>query len=132
MMMLWLLCALNATLTPGVTRPLSLHQVCSTKWGHDRRYVTTAMKQEVARRYGVPWAKHADYEFDHFIPRELAGADDVNNLWPQLWVDARKKDRLETRLHVLVCSGQLSLEDAQGEIRRDWRAAYARYVFGKR
>ncbi len=131
MMMLWLLCALNATLTPGVARHLSVHEICSTKWGHDRRHVTTAMKQEVANRYGVPWSKHADYEFDHLIPRELGGADDVNNLWPQPWADARKKDQLETRLHVLVCSGQLPLEQAQASIRRDWREAYRKYIDGR-
>lgn len=112
--------SLNPRLTPGVVRPLSVHTICTTKWGLDRRHVTIAMKREVARRYGVKWSLRSRYEFDHRIPRELGGADDVDNLWPQPWPDARKKDREETRLHREVCAGRLTLEDAREQIRQ-WR-----------
>lgn len=105
-------------LTPGVVRPLTTVEICRTRWGRDRRRVTVAMKHEVARRYGVAWSKHALYEFDHLIPRELGGADDVANLWPQLWADARVKDREENRLHRAVCAGAVSLEAAQAQMRR--------------
>lgn len=119
---------LNSVMTPGATRALSEREICATQWGKDRRHVTEAMKKEVARRYGVAWSDRVRYEFDHLIPRELGGADDVANLWPQEWAEARLKDRLENRLHVLVCRGELSLAEAQDEIRRDWRAAYQKRV----
>lgn len=118
-------------LTPGVTRPISRHAVCATKWSRDRRHVTEAMKRQVAAAYGVPWSQHANYEFDHLIPRELGGADDVANLWPQKWTgpnNARQKDRLENALHRAVCAGQLSLSDAQESIRRDWLSSYRLWV----
>jgi hypothetical protein len=118
----------NPALTPGKARALSTTRVCSIRWGVDRRHVTEAMKRHVADAYGVPWAQHARYEFDHLISRELAGADDEANLWPQPWAWARKKDRLENRLHVLVCSGKLPLRAAQREIAADWPAAYRKYV----
>jgi hypothetical protein len=125
------LLALNLAWTPGMVRYLSPSQVCSTRWGLDRRHVTEKMKREVARRYGVAWETRAEYEFDHLVPRELGGADDVRNLWPQAlkgqW-NARMKDRLENRLHVLVCAGKLSLAEAQEAIRMDWRAAYVKWV----
>jgi hypothetical protein len=38
------------------------------------------------------------------------------------------KDRLERRLHVLVCDRALELRDAQEAIARDWIAAYQKYV----
>jgi hypothetical protein len=38
------------------------------------------------------------------------------------------KDRLEDRLHALVCAGKMSLEEAQHAIGDDWIAAYQRYV----
>jgi hypothetical protein len=53
------------------------------------------------------------------------------NLWPQryespVW-NARVKDELEQLLPTLVCSNQVELRLAQGEIARDWVAAYKRY-----
>ncbi len=38
------------------------------------------------------------------------------------------KDWLGNRLHELVCSGRLSLDEAQREIAMDWIAVYREYV----
>lgn len=105
-------------LTPGVVRPLTSAEVCATKWGLDRRHVTLPMRKAVFAAYRVPYEKHRLYELDHLIPRELGGADDVANLWPQPWDDARKKDREENRLHRAVCAGTVSLAAAQDQMRR--------------
>lgn len=107
--------AQNLSLTPGRVRPLSTVQVCSIKWGRDRRHVTAAMKRQVCSSYGID-AKDctgAKYEIDHLIPRELGGADDVRNLWPQPWIDAHDKDRVENYLHREVCAGRMTLAVAQ-------------------
>ena len=118
-----LMLAVNLALTPGVIRPLSTAVVCGTAWGHDRRHVTEAMKREVARRYGIDRAsvkasgKGPCCEWDHLIPRELGGADDVNNIWPQPWADAHRKDREENRLHRAVCAGVVTLAAAQAQLR---------------
>ena len=117
--------------TPGVTRTLTRAAVCRTRWGVDRRHVTLSMRKQVFAAYGIPWSEHAQYEVDHLVPRELGGADDVANLWPQPWegaLNARMKARLENRLHRLVCAGTVSLSSAQQRIRTDWIAAYRRYV----
>ena len=85
----------------------------------------------MAAAYGVKWEDRALYEFDHLISRELAGADVEANIWPQAWLEpgsARRKDRLENRLHVLVCAGKVSLKAAQREIAADWVKAYPTYV----
>src|SRR5436189_6394047 len=61
-------------------RPLTREQICATRWGVDRRFVTEAMKQEVARRAGIPRAsivgrgRGSCCEIDHIVPRELGGA----------------------------------------------------------
>jgi hypothetical protein len=120
--------------TPGVTRALSRTAVCSTRWGLDRRAVTVTMKKHVAAAYGIPWDKHSLYEFDHLIPRELGGADDERNLWPQPWTgphNAHMKDRLENALHRKVCAGEMTLAFAQQAIREDWIAAYRLHVSSK-
>lgn len=121
----------NKDLTPGVTRPLTRAAVCSTKWGKDRRHVTLAMKRHVFAAYGIPYTQHALYEVDHFIPREIGGADDERNLWPEKWDGpdgAHAKDRLENALHRHVCAGTISLAAAQEAIRSDWIAAFRLYV----
>ena len=126
----------NHDLTPGVVNPKVTKEVaCTTKWGADRRAVTEKMKVQVAAAYGLKRAKVVAYpgkgvccEFDHLISRELGGADDVANLWPQPWTQAKQKDRLENRLHVLVCNGTISLETAQHAIAEDWVKAYGQYV----
>jgi hypothetical protein len=45
--------------------------------------VTDAIRQRVFANYGIPWAQHTQNEVDHLISRELGGADDLKNLWPE-------------------------------------------------
>jgi hypothetical protein len=64
---------------------------------------------------------------DHLIRRELGGADTIENLWPQPYTQhpgAHEKDWLENRLHTDVCSGMMTLDEAQRGIKNDWYAAY--------
>ncbi len=122
--MSWLLLALltahgpNPALTPGLVRPVTRAYLCGVKWGHDRRFVTVAMKRQVFAAYGIPWAQHAQYEVDHLEPRSLGGADDVANLWPQRWAEAYRKDQRERALYRAMCAGTVTLDAAQGEMRR--------------
>lgn len=110
----------------GPGRPLTAAQVCAVKWGLDRRHVTAAMKRRVCAAYGIPAVdcNGRKYEIDHLIPRELGGADDVRNLFPQPLAQARLKDRLENWLHRQVCSANVSLPDAQKVIAADWFTTY--------
>lgn len=117
-------------LTPGVINP-AITDVCAIKWGRDVRHVSARMKKEVFARYGIAWERHAEFEVDHLISRELGGADDVRNLFPQHWAapwGAHQKDRLENRLHALVCAQTITLREAQTAISADWIAAYKKYV----
>ena len=70
-------------------------------------------------------------EIDHLISRELGGADDVQNLWPEAYGtsqwNAHLKDKLENRLHKEVCAGHISLSAARTMIVHDWRKAYRTY-----
>lgn len=117
----WLLLALAMPLhTGGDVRPLAPQAICSTRWGLDRRHVTVAMKRAVAQRYNVPESDWKSYEFDHLIPRELGGADSIDNLWPQPLTEAKRKDRIENLLHRRVCAGQIGLGEAQRLVRRWW------------
>lgn len=74
----------------------------------------------------------ADYELDHMISLELGGhPSDVRNLWMQPYggrCNARDKDRIETRLHRMVCTGKISLKAAQHEIATDWVGSYNKRI----
>lgn len=127
--------------TPGVVRSgLTKAKICSIKWGKDERHVTNAMKQQVFVTYGysgyddprcVKDAHGKTCEIDHLISRELGGADDVKNLWPEAYGtkpwNAHLKDKLENRLHKEMCAGHITLKQARDMVTNDWRVAYKRY-----
>jgi hypothetical protein len=119
----------NAKLTPGVFRKdLTVAKICKIKWGLDKRHVTESMKQQVFKEYGIDPTRHADFEVDHLVSRELGGADDVRNLWPESYVtlpwNAHLNDRLENHLHELLCAKQITLEEGHKEITYDWTKTY--------
>ena len=90
--------------------------------------VTDRIKREQMAAYGLQGQRLADYELDHLVSLELGGAlADVANLWPEPWTgdaNAHQKDAVETHLKREVCSGAVSLADAQRMIATDWLAVY--------
>lgn len=70
-----------------------------------------------------------EYELDHIVPLALGGHPRaLDNLQLQPWPEARRKDRLEVKLQCLVCTGQVTLGEAQTAIATDWETAYHRYA----
>lgn len=106
----------NLYATPGMVRPLTTTEICARKWRLDQRYVTARMKRLAFERYRIPVSRRANYVIDHWIPRELGGADHLLNLFPQPKAEAKRKDRDENRLHRAVCAGTIALATAQKEI----------------
>jgi hypothetical protein len=123
----------DAKATPGATDPqLTATKLCDPAFhtGTARNKMTQPQKRKVrvCRAYGITKACPGPlYEIDHLISIELGGANDDANLWPQP-VDAlgqigfHTKDVVENRAHRAVCSGKLTLEQAQTGIRTDWFA----------
>jgi hypothetical protein len=125
-------------LTPGDTLPVTPDEVCEPGYSKFvRRYIDGRTKVQVYREYGIENHPPGSYEIDHLIAIALGGSNEIKNLWPQSLDDtkhwnAKLKDRLERRLHVLVCDDHLlSLREAQEAIARDWIAAFQKYVAGQ-
>lgn len=122
-------------ITPGVVTGATKAQICATKWGKDKRHVTTSMKNKVLELYAGTKCrpdKHGrTVEIDHSCSRELGGADDIKNLWKQCYSgrwNAVMKDRLENFLHKEVCAERIDLKEAQTEICfSDWRKSYEKH-----
>jgi hypothetical protein len=97
------------------------------------RNVPQSEKNAVEREYGMRARLYGNtIEIDHIVSLELGGSNDIANLFPEPGsgvADYRVKDRLENRLHDLVCAGSLTLRAVQTQIAADWTALYAR-VFG--
>lgn len=119
-------------LTPGVTVSVPLARLCKPGYASSVRNVPESEKSSVYREYGITHHARGEFEVDHLISLELGGANDIRNLWPESYqtkpLNAHVKDRLEDRLHALVCHGKVSLKDAQKAISADWVRAYRKYI----
>ncbi len=93
---------------------------------------TQGLKRVMLARAGLPAADAVKYELDHFVPLAVGGHPrSEDNLWLQRWDggwNAHVKDRLERRLQVMVCAGEITLHTARTAIQHDWHGAYRKYV----
>jgi hypothetical protein len=121
--------------SPGaVYSDATLGRICTPGYSARVRNVPESEKAAVYAEYGIPRTHYGrPYEVDHIVSLELGGSNDIANLYPEAASDPSPgfhvKDRLENRLHALVCSGRLGLRAVQRAIASNWVALY-RTVFG--
>jgi hypothetical protein len=85
---------------------------------------TNKLKIEQIIDYGYVDTNLKDYEEDHLISLELGGSPtDPTNLWPEPGASPNAKDKIENLCHKKVCSGELSLAEAQKQISINWPTA---------
>jgi hypothetical protein len=103
-------------LNPDVTQANVASTICVRGWTKTIRpptSYTNELKVKQMREYGVGGSR-ADYQEDHLISLELGGhPTDPRNLWPEPYPRASEVDSIENDLNAKVCSGALSLEEAQ-------------------
>ena len=104
-------------LTPGDTFDVTAQDLCVPGYAKKVRNVPEEVRRQVYREYGITSHGRGDYEVDHLISLELGGSNSIKNLWMESYMtspwNARVKDRLEDKLHQLVCSDQIDLKTAQ-------------------
>jgi hypothetical protein len=108
-------------LTPGVlnsavTQATIASTICRRGWTRTVRPpvdYTNALKQQQLRQYGLRGPPSA-FQEDHLISLELGGnPDDPRNLWPEPYPRASAVDQIENDLNRRVCTGSLTLAEAQ-------------------
>ena len=103
-------------LNPDVTQETINATICIHGWTKTIRpptSYTNELKQKQMREYGVGGSM-SDYQEDHLISLELGGhPTDPRNLWPQPYPRASAVDGMENELNDNVCSGELTLAEAQ-------------------
>jgi hypothetical protein len=122
----------NPKLTPGSARTQDKAEICSVKTG-TVRHVTPQIRKQAFEEYGIDCSKVACgklYELDHLLPLECGGDNSLKNLWPQSYAvpGAHQKDLAENRAHQMICSGEITVQEAQHDLTTDWYGFYKRYV----
>jgi hypothetical protein len=112
-------------LNPDVTQATIGSTICVAGWTKTIRPPTSytdGLKARQLAEYGLTGPPSA-YQEDHFISLELGGAPtDPRNLWPEPYPRAAEVDRTENELNADVCSGRLTLAEAQQrEAELKWR-----------
>jgi hypothetical protein len=107
----------------GLTRAV----LCSSSFRTSSiRHVPTSEKHAVEHEYGMAERPYGTtLEIDHIVSLELGGSNDIANLYPERAPGFHTKDRLENRLHALVCAGEMTLRAAQFGIATNWQGLYA-------
>lgn len=124
----------DPTATPGATNPKVTQAnikrtICVRGWTKTIRppasYTNKLKRSQLA---SGPYADHLHppsfYEEDHLISLELGGnPTDPRNLWPEPWNSANGahvKDKCENATKRAVCTGKITLEQAQTGFATNW------------
>jgi hypothetical protein len=103
-------------LNPDVTQETIGTTICVQGWTRSVRpptEYTNALKLRQMRAYGESGPPSA-FQEDHLISLELGGhPTDPRNLWPEPYPRASHVDTIENELNAQVCSGALTLAQAQ-------------------
>jgi len=118
----------DSACTPGAVFPdVTVDQICTPGYSSSVRNVPLGEKDKVYAEYGIASHEPGQYEVDHLISLELGGSNGIANLWPEP-ADPQpgfhEKDTVENYLHDEVCSGRMSLQQAQYQIATNWLAVY--------
>jgi Domain of unknown function DUF11/Putative Ig domain len=108
--------------------------VCASSFRTSKiRYVPDSVKHDVETEYGLTAKSYGStLEIDAIVSLELGGSNDIANLYPERASPApgfHVKDKLEAKLHDLVCAGSMTLRAAQIGIATNWRTLY-KTVYG--
>jgi hypothetical protein len=124
--------ATPGAINPNVTQANISQTVCVSGWTKTIRppasYTNKLKKQQLADGAYKSSEPMSSFEEDHLISLEIGGnPTDPKNLWPQHWSapwGAHQKDQLENYLKRAVCTGKMTLAQAQKEAATDWIASY--------
>lgn len=119
---------------PNVTQANIHSTICVSGYSKTVRppvKYTNALKREQMARYHIDLSSR-DVEEDHVIPLSVGGnPTDPNNLDPEPRkgpYNAAMKDRLEVKLHNMVCRDEVPLATAQQAFAKNWIQAYQQYI----
>jgi len=132
----------NVKLTPGAINPAVTQAnirstICVVGWTATVRppvnYTNQLKYNQLHSGYNLDGDLNMkDYEEDHIVPLEVGGnPSSPLNLFPEphnIKYSSYVKDQLENQIHLLVCSGKLSLKAGQEIFLTNWEKGYRKYI----
>lgn len=121
---------------PDVTQA-NIHQtICVPGWSQIERKKLGSHAEEIKKAAmaaaGIPWSQSRNYELDHDASIEDGGSPtDLGNLSLQPYFgqyNAHQKDKVEDKIHELICNGTITLDQGYTDLTTNWIAAYRKYV----
>jgi|GEM_PF-4399208 len=111
-------------LTPGRVADSDIRDVCDPGYADRQGYLDPGNVRETFNRYHIPEPLRLHrFVVDRLVPSSLGGAPTLDNLWAVPLEAERRKRVIEQSLVEDVCSGGMSLAEAQRRMLTDWRTA---------
>jgi hypothetical protein len=122
-------------LTPGAVALSDPTAVCrqsrhAPRISNTNPLLSVAEQGAIYKSYRVAPNTIKRYSLDFLVPLQLGGAVTPANVWPislTKGMGFAEKQRLNVRMHILVCHGEMPLADAQKLMADDWVALWVRY-----
>jgi hypothetical protein len=126
----------DAKLTPGVIASSDVATVCHQPshakgiFSPRSRLVSAADQAAVFSAYRISAQQAKHYGLDFLIPLQLGGANTRTNIWPMplnRGLGFHQKEILNIRVHILVCHGEMRIDQAQHAFETDWVKLWSQY-----
>ena len=129
-----LFCAITFADVPAqAIRTTDKQDICSTRTGTIRHIEQSERKQAIVNA-GINPKDSRNYEWDHRISLTVGGSNHISNMILQSYLgkcNAHNKDKLEVRLHSLICHDKVAVIDAQELLYNRWEDGYKQYINAK-
>jgi hypothetical protein len=119
----------NTKITPGVVAIHDVASLCQATRRAAHSSIPYNWQLQVFSEYGIAPKDQGRYRLDYLVPIQLGGSEAVANLWPATDrpVGFHEKEKLNARLRIVVCRGEVPLDQAQQDIVADWYTLWAKY-----
>ena len=104
--------------------------ICTTKTS-GIRHIEIKQKYAAMKALGMKLSDSGKVEWDHIISLTDGGSNDIVNMQIQSYFgkcNAHDKDRLEVKLHSLICHDKVDVNDAQELLYNHWQEGYKQYI----
>ena len=104
--------------------------ICTTKTG-TIRHIEQSERTQAFKIAGIDLKESGSYEWDHRISLTVGGSNHISNMILQSYknkCNAHDKDKLEVKLHSLICHDKVDVNDAQELLYNHWKEGYKQYI----